>query len=120
MLLVYPSFILSLFQHDLLERFYSANDHENGRGQSKSNQLSFGACAMELEGEVLHVMETWPLQLVVVAADGRYDVRLLETTRVVRKNREVRPGELRPKVRISISGMRTGTAIVAQYIKILD
>ena len=79
-----------------------------------------GAQTMVIEAEIVRIMETWPLQLVVQAPQGLYDVRLLEQTRIVRNDQEVSAGELRPRMKVEISGQGEGTALTAQLIRITD
>jgi hypothetical protein len=73
---------------------------------------------MVIEGRIVHVMETWPLQLVVQSSAGRYEVSLLEETRVLRHDREVSHGELRPGLRVEISGPGEGRTMRAESIRI--
>lgn len=82
------------------------------------NRVGLGARTVIIEGEIVNVLETWPLQLVVQAAGQSYDVRLLENTRIVRNEREVGAGELRPATKVEIFGEAEGTALTAQSITI--
>ena len=75
---------------------------------------------MVIEGAVVHVKETWPLQLVVQSSQGRYDVTLMEETQVTRNDRHVSPGELKPRMKVKVSGEGQGTALKAQLIQILE
>jgi hypothetical protein len=75
---------------------------------------------MIIEGAVVHVRETWPLQLVVQSPQGRYDVTLMEETQVIRNDRHVSPGELKPRMKVEVSGEGQGSALTAQLIRIMD
>jgi len=79
-----------------------------------------GAQTMVIEAEIVHVMETWPLQLVVQSLEGRYHVNLQEHTRIIRNNQEVRAGELRPRMKVEITGQKAGTALTAELIRITN
>jgi hypothetical protein len=71
-----------------------------------------------IRGSIAHVLETWPLQLVVDSAGRRYDVRLSEDTRVTRSGAAADPGHLRPGMEVEVSGHMAGLAIVADAIMI--
>ena len=72
---------------------------------------------MVIEGEIIHVMETWPLQ-VVQSQQGRYDVSLLEQTRILRGSQQVSASELRPGTNVEILGEGEGMALRAQTVRI--
>ena len=74
-----------------------------------------------VEGEIVSVMESWPLQLVVATADGERDVGLQMDTVVTQREREGAPGDLAPGMRIRIVSPETQfEALTAQTIEILD
>lgn len=75
---------------------------------------------MIIEGKIVEVMESWPLQLTVETETGRYHVELLSETTITREGETVDPGELLPDLLIRVQGQRTGSsAIIAQTIEIL-
>ena len=71
-----------------------------------------------IRGRIVHVLETWPLQLVVESAGRRHDVRLSDTTRITRSGGNADPGQLQPNMEIEISGETAGSTMVAQSIAI--
>jgi hypothetical protein len=73
---------------------------------------------MVIKGKVSHVLETWPLQLVVQTEQGRYDITLSEDTRVVRNQAQVSPGELRPGLTVEISCSGVAPRLTAETIRI--
>jgi hypothetical protein len=75
---------------------------------------------MIIEGTIVEVMESWPLQLTVETETGRYHVALLSETTITREGETVDPGELLPDLQVRVEGQRTGSsAISAQTIEIL-
>jgi len=78
---------------------------------------------MTIDGQIVNVMETWPLQLTVQSGLSRYYVRLTEETKVSRGAQDVGPGQLRPSTRVRIIGQGSGdesTGLTATSIEILD
>lgn len=78
---------------------------------------------MTLEGVVVGVMESFPLQLSVTADGVVHHVALTEQTRVLRKGARVDPGEIGPSARLRITGRsRPGAerALAADAIEILS
>lgn len=60
---------------------------------------------MAIEGTILEVMETWPLQLIISSAQGRVHVALREDTEV--RKSDGTSGEmrlLRPGARVRVEG----------------
>ena len=77
---------------------------------------------MIIRGNIIEVMESWPLQLVVGAGGRRYDVGLTETTELTTEGRVTDSGELRPGAEIEVEGEPSGadeTAMTATRIQIL-
>jgi hypothetical protein len=75
---------------------------------------------MIIEGTIVEVMESWPLQLTVETETGRYHVALLSETTITREDETVDPGELLPDLQVRVEGQRTdSSAIIAQTIEIL-
>ena len=76
---------------------------------------------MAIEGSIVEVMESWPLQLTVETEAGRYQVSLLSETTVTREGETVDPGELMPGLRIRVGGQSSGAnAMTARAIEILS
>jgi hypothetical protein len=79
-----------------------------------------GGSPMTIEGSVLDVMESWPLQPTVQPPEGRYHVGLLTETVVNRGGKSVDAGELKPGVRVRIEGEGSGpNALTAREVRIL-
>ena len=75
-----------------------------------------------IEGEIVRVMESWPLQLAVETEAGVYHVELLDETKVIQEERTINPGILTPHLHIRIQGFTSRTtplAMLAQEIEIL-
>ncbi len=76
---------------------------------------------MTVEGIITEIMETWPLQLVVMGEDQRYDVALVDSTTIRRGNTLVDAAQLHNNQRVRIVGQRyTGNAITALTLDILS
>lgn len=76
-----------------------------------------------LEGTILEVMESWPLQLLLESGASRYSVGLTEATVVMRRGQPVGAGELLPGLFVRIIGKTSpadGAAVCADRIEILD
>ncbi len=77
---------------------------------------------MTIEGTIVEVMESWPLQLSVETRAGRYHVELLDETRITQEGRTASPGSLTPNLRIRVKGSQSSVshlAMSAQEIEIL-
>jgi hypothetical protein len=57
-----------------------------------------------IEGTIIDVMETWPLQLSVDTREGIYHVALAETTAVTSEGRPEEPAQLLPGRPIRVEG----------------
>ena len=76
-----------------------------------------------IEGIIVEVMESWPLQLAVEGGGNRYHVELLHQTTVTRGSRDVNPGVLQPDQRVRVSGSGRGPptqVMIAESIEILQ
>ena len=73
-----------------------------------------------IDGEIVNVMESWPLQLTVQTAAGRYHVRLLEGTIVTRRATTVGPGVLRPELRVRIRGSRVRSTPLVMSARVIE
>ena len=81
------------------------------------------ASAGSIEGTVLGVMESWPLQLSIESGAQVYHVELTETTRVLRAGREVSPNSLRPQDLVRVTLSAPGAAprsFFTERIELLD
>jgi hypothetical protein len=77
---------------------------------------------MTVEGEIVAIRETWPLQLTVQSGTSRYDVVLRDRTSVRRGGRAVDPGGLRASERVRVTGVAApgaADALVADAIEVL-
>jgi len=73
-----------------------------------------------MEGRIVSVLETWPLQLTVDAAAGRWSVSLTAETVVTEGGRDAGPERLGTGARVSVSGRETGPrAMIADRIALL-
>lgn len=74
---------------------------------------------MSLEGVIAELYETWPLQLNLKTPSGLYLVALSEQTKVVGGKRSIPATQLKPGMKVKISGTLTGDkAITAQSITV--
>ena len=74
---------------------------------------------MEIEGRVLEVMESMPLQLVVESQSRRVSVSLKTDTVVRHEGGQADAGDLRPGDQVLISGTSSGRdAMVADSIAV--
>ncbi|MEG4286621.1 hypothetical protein QUB68_26165 [Microcoleus sp. A006_D1] len=78
---------------------------------------------MEIEGKIVTVMESWPLQLTVQTQTGFYDVVLRLDTQITQNERIVDPGSLHPDLQVRIRGQVSSSnplAMNAQMIEVLQ
>jgi hypothetical protein len=59
---------------------------------------------MVIEGTIVDVMETWPLQLAVDTREGIYQVALAEATTVTSEGQPAEPARLLPGLSVRIEG----------------
>jgi hypothetical protein len=57
-----------------------------------------------VEGNIVRVMESWPLQLVVDTLSGRLGVLLTEETKIMEGGRSVGPNALLPGEKVRLTG----------------
>jgi hypothetical protein len=75
---------------------------------------------MTIEGKIVEVMESLPLQLTVETATGRYHIGLLPDTAIIREGETIDPGGLLPGLQVRVGGQASGpNAMTAQTIEIL-
>lgn len=75
---------------------------------------------MRIEGTVVEVYETWPLQLSIEAADGLYHIGLNPDTKIKRRGHPAGAMEIKDHVRIAIYGTISGPkALLADSIELL-
>ena len=76
---------------------------------------------MRIEGRVLEIMESMPLQLEVESGSERIAVGLQSETTVTKSGSSVDPGSLRPHDLVLIEGPASGhAAMMADSIVILN
>ena len=97
---------------------------ENNQGNNPDNNPIVTSTdeQMIIEGKIVAVMESFPLQLKVDTKSGSYSVKLLSDTKITRQGETVDPGELSPDQKVRIKGQSSGSsqsAITAQTIEIL-
>lgn len=74
-----------------------------------------------MQGTIVEVMESWPLQLIVEVDTVRHHVGLLSETTVTRAGQAVDPGELSPEMQVRVEGDASGhLAMTAQAIEIVS
>lgn len=59
---------------------------------------------MIIEGTIVEVMESWPLQLMVQTREGRYYVELLSETRITQAGESINQENLSPNLLVQITG----------------
>ena len=59
---------------------------------------------MIIEGTIVEVMESWPLQLSVQTREGRYYVEVLSKTRITQAGESINQGDLSPNLQVQING----------------
>ncbi len=76
-----------------------------------------------VEGKILRVMESWPLQLVVETPSGRLDVALSDETAVIQEGRSVSPSVLTSGAMVIMRGdpsPKRPTAFTAREIEVSE
>lgn len=59
---------------------------------------------MIIEGTIVEVMESWPLQLMVQTREGRYYVELLSETRITQAGESINQENLSSNLQVQITG----------------
>ena len=59
---------------------------------------------MVIEGTIIEVMESYPLQLIVQTREGQYYVELLSETRITQAGESINQGNLSPNMQVKITG----------------
>lgn len=74
---------------------------------------------MKLEGVIVEIMESYPLQLVVETRAGRYQVALSEATAIIQNSATRQQADLRVQMHVQITGSQSGAnAMTAATIEI--
>jgi hypothetical protein len=96
----------------------SVNSGDNTLSNA-SSPLSASAQPIEIEGEIISIMETCPLQLTVATSTERYHVSLLPETIVRQVSQPIDAGALRTHQTVQISGYSTeNQTITAELIEL--
>lgn len=75
---------------------------------------------MQIEGTITSVFETWPVQLAVEAAGGRWHVSLSSDTTVTLRGQPAAASALRSGHRVRVTGSAAGPdALAADRIEVL-
>ena len=77
--------------------------------------------AIDIEGKISQVMESFPLQLMVETQDGRCCVALKPETKVTQQGKTVDASNLNPGLRVKIQGLSSAAdrlAMTAQAVEI--
>lgn len=64
---------------------------------------------MTIDGTVVDVMETWPLQLSVRSHTGLVPIALSDTTVITSRGRPAGAGAIRPGTTVQVEGEHLGT-----------
>ncbi|AOX02194.1 hypothetical protein BJP34_24595 [Moorena producens PAL-8-15-08-1] len=96
---------------------------ENNQGNNPDNNPIVTSTdeQMIIEGKIVAVMESFPLQLKVETQSGSYSVQLLSDTKITRQGETVDPGKLSPDQKVRIKGQSSASsksAMTAQTIEI--
>lgn len=78
---------------------------------------------MIIKAKVLHVMESWPLQLTVEGDGGKFEIALELDTKVTRQGHRVNPKEIVPGINIRANGDSPTSnkfGMTAKSIEIID
>lgn len=87
-------------------------------GQQLVLSAHFVSWGKPMEASIVHIMESWPLQLVLQTATGREHAALAEDARIHHVGRRVDPGALQPGQRVRVL-LRTNEMQIAE-LEILD
>lgn len=76
---------------------------------------------MEFEGEIVNVMETWPLQLTVASAEKQIHANLTLNTTVSKNGAEIDASQLMPGQTVRIQGREAASGgIIAAAIVVTN
>ena len=78
---------------------------------------------MIIEGRIVSVMETWPLQLAVQGEGSVVHVQLTDQTSLLRGGSAIDPGEISPSMRVEVKGQPLAgdpSALIADSVRVLD
>jgi len=84
-------------------------------GASREERCMVGS-PMSIEGTVLEVMESWPLQLTIDSQGSHYHVVLRPEAAITRRDMSVDASELRPGARVRVQGKRSGQSGMSAYM----
>ena len=77
--------------------------------------------AIDIEGKITQVMESFPLQLMVETKDGRCCVALLPETKITQQGQTLDASNLNPGLTVTIQGLSSTadrSAMTAQAVEI--
>ncbi len=75
---------------------------------------------MVIEGKIVEVMESWPLQLVVETQSGRYYVELVPETTIAQQGQKVDQGNLKAGLQVQLEGQRSGSSQLAMTAQVIE
>jgi hypothetical protein len=94
----------------------SKDDNSTGHTSPSVSEI---AMPMRVEGKIISIMETWPLQLTVETTAGRYHVSLLPETTVSQLGQPLDTGALQTNCIVQINGQSAGgNTITAELIEV--
>ncbi len=100
-------------------------NHDPNQSVSSGNhsiQEPSGRVTNEIEGKIIQVMESWPLQLMVETKNGHYSVGLLPNTKVTQCGQTVNTNQLNSGLKVKIQGQPSvgnRLAMTAQVIEMV-
>ena len=68
-----------------------------------------------MDATILHVMESWPLQLALETSAGSEQLALANGARILRAGEPIDPGELKPGLRVRVLS-RTAAGEIAELL----
>lgn len=74
---------------------------------------------MKIEGDIVAVMETWPLQVSIDTAEGRRELSLHSETRVDSGGDPADPSLLAPGQRVRIEALPTASGLRVESVSVL-
>lgn len=85
----------------------AVNSADDTSSNASSPAASAASKPIRIEGEIVSIMETWPLQLTVMVSSQRYHVTLLPETIVKQSDQLLDASALRTNRLVQISGYTT-------------
>lgn len=95
------------------------NSADNTSSNASSPSANASSQPIRIEGKIVSMMETWPLQLTVMTSTAKYHVSLLPETIVKQADQPLDVSALRTNLTVQISGYSTeDQAVTAELIEL--